>query len=200
MKGKNLTGVTQEDRELKIQCPQCNGISAKDKRHICLLCNCTGQINPEISAEEIRREINNFVEKRFVFQKKFPYSLTKECEKNYDKIKNQKFIPSSAVQEIIENNISKLKQHIDMHKDDYDNGLKEFLEDKDKQIEGLTRQLLQSRKEINEMKQEKKKLLDEVEKIIDKWIKKPCSHVYDFVSAKCHVCLEDLKQQLKRLG
>ena len=130
MKGKNLTRVTQEDRELKIQCPQCNGISAKDKRHICLLCNCTGQINPEISAEEIRREINNFVEKRFVFQKKFPYSLTKECEKNYDKIKNQKFIPSSAVQEIVENAVK----------------------EKDNEIEGLTKQLLQSRKEINELK------------------------------------------------
>ncbi|MEK6880340.1 MAG: hypothetical protein AABY22_12060 [Nanoarchaeota archaeon] len=47
--------------------------------------------------------------------------------------------------------------------------LEKQLGEKDKEIEGLTKQLLQSRKEINEMKQDKKKLLDEVENIIDKF-------------------------------
>ena len=66
--------------------------------------------------------------------------------------------------------------------EDFSVGVQEIVIEKDKEIEGLTKQLLESRKEINEMKQNKKKLLDrenqrfsklkdklltEVEKMID---------------------------------
>ena len=219
---------------LTIKCPERLKDFPESYHPYSCRCKGTGQINPEISAEEIYNQIR-----------------TANCDKsNLNLYLKKKFIPSSAVQEIVgekcvhlqkqledkdiqiedltllikneskivtaldevrtgkfycvddegnfvrpeirirqlEDEIATLsnncKQEIDMHKDDYDNGLKEWLEDKDKFIANLkniietersrhSRDILALLSTKGEATQEqlkliietnKKKLLDEVEK------------------------------------
>ncbi len=79
----------------KIKCPYLKDSPAGLHSLHCI-CNGTGQINPEISAEDIERVLYE----------------TKTMDELRE-LRKQKFIPSSAVQEIVENSKKKLLDDVD---------------------------------------------------------------------------------------
>ena len=179
----NADAMTMKNN-FKIKCPECKGLGEIDKGEIttgCHKCNETGQINPEISAKII-------------------YELVLDLDGSLRiEYLKRKFIPSSAVQEIMENIY---KQGI---KDGAD-GVKAQLEMYEKREQEL---LLTKGKATQEqikgiLEANKKKLLDEVGKMVDDIFSKCEVYALDTYCghSDCPDCsrIDKLKQQIKRLG
>ena len=82
---------------LTIKCPNCLGITFvvdMGEKVYCKTCNGTGQINPEISASQI---LSSFLRDGYIDKTKMENSL---------------FYSSSAVQEIVKNNVNDYKQKV----------------------------------------------------------------------------------------